>query len=166
MAAPRSLDVEPGRAEGRGRVVLVAVAALALLVIAIAAIVIAGNQSDSETDGARRASITDLVDGQRLGERVQVTAQVADVREGGRIFAIASPNTGEPDAVDEGAVLVVAAEGTDAVSEGRSVTVSGTVRELESEQVAEAAGRSLGGDDGYPDYRGRPVIVATDVTAG
>ncbi|MBD0349167.1 MAG: hypothetical protein M3229_02450 [Actinomycetota bacterium] len=167
MPEPPSLDVEPERAdESRRRVTLIAVGALLLLVVVIAAIVIAGNSDDDGDDAAPRVSnITDLLTADRNGTRVTVSGQVQAIREQGRIFALAESNVGEPDVTSEGAVLVIA-ENAGNLSEGDTVQVTGRVYDLESNEVTEAAGRELGGADGYPEFRAQPVVIASDVGSG
>ena len=165
MPEPPSLDVEPERPdESRSRVTLIAVAALLLLVALIAIVVIAGNSGDDES-APRVSNLTDVLAAERNGTRVTVAGEIQGIQEEGRIFALADSNAGEPGAVSEGAVLVVS-ERTADVSEGDTVEVTGRVYELESEQVTEAAGRELGGADGYPEFRGQPVVIASEVGVG
>ena len=165
MPEPPSYDVEPERPDqSRSRVTLIAVAALLLLVALIAAIVVAGNAGDDE--GAPRVSnITDVLAANRNGTSVTVSGEVQAIREEGRIFALADSNAGEPDAVSEGAVLVIAESSAD-VAEGDTVRVTGKVYGLDAEQVTEAAGRELGGADGYPEFREQPVVIASKVDSG
>ena len=166
MPQPPSLDVEPERAdESRRRVTLIAVGALLLLVVVIAAIVIAGSSDDADDAAPRVSNITDLLTADRDGTRVTVSGQVQAIREQGRIFALAESNVGEPDATSEGAVLIIA-ENAGNLSEGDTVQVTGRVYDLESNEVTEAAGRELGGSDGYPEFRTQPVVIASDVGSG
>jgi hypothetical protein len=164
VAQPRALDVEPGRAFGRQRVTLVAAAALAALAAVIVAIVIAGNSSDDGT-GARVSSITDVIHRREMNRDVTVGGTVQSVREGGRIFAINSPNTGGPDARNQGAVLVVSKQGVGGLTNGVHVTVTGTVRDVDSRQVSEAAGQPLRIRSVFPEFRAQPVIVAEKITS-
>ena len=165
MPEPPSLDVEPERPDkSRSRVTLFAVGALLLLVALIAAIVIAGKSEDDDA-APRVSNITDVLAADRNGTRVTVSGQVQSVQQEGRIFALAESNAGEPDAVSQGALLVIAEQTAD-VSEGDTVEVTGRVYDLEASEVTEAAGRELGGEDGYPDFREQPVVIASRVASG
>ncbi|MFN2469966.1 MAG: hypothetical protein ABR583_03060 [Gaiellaceae bacterium] len=158
---PRTVDVEPERTEGRRRIPLIAIGVLALLAAIIIIVVVAGNSSDDD-GGARVTSFTDILQGRRTGQQVTIDGEVQAVRDGGRILIVSDPNAGTADADDFGSILVVSKRGESVVT-GESVTVRGTVREITSEPVTNAVGRSLADDAAFPEFRDRPVVVATDV---